>query len=236
MNHQFSYSKIASKAAAVVALGFMAATSAQADIVPSGGVTTPIDLALTGPVFGGYEIFTSTGTLFNNIQYQAGSLQLATSSPSGSFATYCVELTQTASTSSYQYNLTNFTPSVAAGLSHLYQVAGSPTNKPDSAAFQAAVWEIVYETSGSYGLGSGQGVFQGSFSSASINTQAAAWLTAVNGLSAQPAQYIAQQYVNDGHQDYLVISVPEPESYALLLAGLGLIGTIARRRSQQKVA
>jgi hypothetical protein len=29
--------------------------------------------------------------------------------------------------------------------------------------------------------------------------------------------------------------VPEPETYALLLAGLGLMGTIARRRSSTSV-
>ena len=32
----------------------------------------------------------------------------------------------------------------------------------------------------------------------------------------------------------LVTAVPEPESYAMLLAGLGLMGTIARRRNQSK--
>ena len=30
-------------------------------------------------------------------------------------------------------------------------------------------------------------------------------------------------------------SVPEPESYAMLLAGLGLVGTIARRRTRASV-
>ena len=33
-----------------------------------------------------------------------------------------------------------------------------------------------------------------------------------------------------------VTAVPEPETYAMLLAGLGMIGTIARRRSQAKLA
>ena len=34
----------------------------------------------------------------------------------------------------------------------------------------------------------------------------------------------------------LIASVPEPESYAMLLAGLGLMGTIARRRSKAKAS
>ena len=33
----------------------------------------------------------------------------------------------------------------------------------------------------------------------------------------------------------MVSSVPEPESYAMLLAGLGLVGTIARRRTRASV-
>jgi hypothetical protein len=42
---------------------------------------------------------------------------------------------------------------------------------------------------------------------------------------------------SDGDYDDMVVSisaVPEPETYAMLLAGLGLIGTIARRRNQSK--
>ncbi|WP_294765792.1 FxDxF family PEP-CTERM protein [uncultured Rhodoferax sp.] len=34
--------------------------------------------------------------------------------------------------------------------------------------------------------------------------------------------------------NYTITPVPEPESYALLLAGLGLVGTIARRRMKAK--
>jgi hypothetical protein len=232
MKHQFSHSKIASKAAALVALGFFAATSAQADIVPSGGATSPIDLKYTGSVFG-FETFTIATEA--NRQVSAGSLKFDTAGPAGSFASYCVELGQFTSDVFKTYTLASFSPAVGNGLAHLYQVAGgSPGNKPDSAAFQAAVWEIVFETSGSYALGSG--TFQGSFASNPITTQANTWLTAVNNFQGTTL-YSAQQYVNRGQQDYLVItSVPEPESYALLLAGLGLIGTIARRRSQQKVA
>lgn len=34
--------------------------------------------------------------------------------------------------------------------------------------------------------------------------------------------------------NHAVVAIPEPETYAMLLAGLGLIGTIARRRNKSK--
>jgi hypothetical protein len=36
--------------------------------------------------------------------------------------------------------------------------------------------------------------------------------------------------------NYAVTPVPEPESYAMILAGLGLMGGIARRRANKKLA
>jgi hypothetical protein len=48
-------------------------------------------------------------------------------------------------------------------------------------------------------------------------------------------QYSFNLYTNGSKQDYLVASVtavPEPETYAMMLAGLGLLGFTARRRTQ----
>jgi hypothetical protein len=47
------------------------------------------------------------------------------------------------------------------------------------------------------------------------------------------SQYSFSLYTNGSNQDYLVASVspvPEPETYAMLLAGLGLMGFTVRRR------
>ncbi|MEO7106196.1 MAG: CCXG family PEP-CTERM protein [Rhodoferax sp.] len=52
----------------------------------------------------------------------------------------------------------------------------------------------------------------------------------------QQAQFQAPSsngFVSFGNNDGLVSAVPEPESYALMLAGLGLVGTMVRRRKSK---
>jgi hypothetical protein len=235
MKTPLSFAKITG----IAAIGFFATTTAQAQITPSTGVPGSIDLKYSKANFNGYNDFNRG----NGDTYSAGSLLFdtkapATSAPLGSFATYCVELNEHVGASMpwVTYTLTAFTPNVASSLAHLYQVAGvSPGTKNDSSAFQAAVWEITHETtSGPYSLNDGS--FKGSFQTGSITTQANTWLTAVNNFSG-PDLFKAQKYVSAGYQDQLVITaVPEPESYAMLLAGLGLMGTIARRRNKQKTS
>jgi hypothetical protein len=47
--------------------------------------------------------------------------------------------------------------------------------------------------------------------------------------------YGDQPLVSTGYYDMTVsVPIPEPETYAMLLAGLGLLGVVARRRKQQQ--
>ena len=116
-----------------------------------------------------------------------------------------------------------------------------------SAAFNLAVWEIVYEStrvSGNLVFNLGSGAFQGGNSATSV---AQGWLNAIqvpgNTIAVTPLYALhsigGPSYWKDGKyidgtitQD-LLTPVPEPETYAMFLAGLGMMGAVARRRAKR---
>lgn len=114
--------------------------------------------------------------------------------------------------------------------------AASHTSNANAAAFQIAVWEITYDGNGT--LDTSTGTFTlGGGSSATAKATASSWLA---GLTALPTglwnfTVLDSADVSGGQlatQDLLVaIPVPEPSTYALMLAGLGLVGLITRRRA-----
>lgn len=137
-----------------------------------------------------------------------------------------------------------FTQAKADDLGRLYTrhhllIDGHNSTANDSAAFQLAVWEIVNESGNAYSLS--DGVFKAS--GAGFGT-ANSWLADLNSNHAA-SQYNASVWVVQnntfaanglptwGAQDVVVFApVPEPETYAMMLAGLGLLGFSARRKLQ----
>jgi PEP-CTERM motif len=117
---------------------------------------------------------------------------------------------------------------------HQADIASTGSSATNEAAFQLAVWEIVNERSGTYSLSGGD--FKATGTGSAL---ASTWLgelgTASN--SAYTANiWTVQSLVTQGNgysQDVVVFSpVPEPQTYAMLLAGLGVIGFTSRRRKQ----
>jgi len=116
-----------------------------------------------------------------------------------------------------------------------------------SSAFQLSVWEIIYETSGSYSLG-GSGTFWSNTLESASGTdaqkavhQANAWLTQLNDGSA--SGWTLYKFASGTQQDYvaatynkkggaLQASVPEPGSLSLLGLGLGAFAFTRRRRTR----
>jgi hypothetical protein len=224
-------------APALVAAGMFAAQTAAADTLNIKGYWSgSVGATITAPV--------SEGT-------SAGGFEVLDVTTSKTFQAWCVDIYHTLS---FNTNYTLFSgPVLASGFFtaakatdlarlatlHSSVVTGAKGSiaAADEAAFQLAAWEIVTETASTYDLTTG--VFK---TTSTANATANTWLSAVSGYSGALA-YTAQIWVSgtpvggrQQTQDLLVFApVPEPETYAMMLAGLGLLGFVARRR-KQKVA
>jgi len=107
----------------------------------------------------------------------------------------------------------------------------SSVNSADTTtAFQLAAWEIMYETPGKgYSLNSGAFTENGNTTARNLADQ---WLGNLGTVSNVNVLLLA----SPDHQDFLVTTpVPEPSTYAMLLAGLGLLGWTTTRRQKQSV-
>lgn len=163
-----------------------------------------------------------------------------------SFVAYCVDLVQSFSFNN-PFSVTATSPSSMSAignvrtsvLDRLYtqRFATADTNV-ESAAFQLAVWEVLQEAPatafGTNALGSGSFMATAATSGTTLDsdaiTLANSWLNTLTGASGG---YSLTVLASATHQDQMMATpVPEPETYMMLLAGLGLMGFVARRRQQ----
>ncbi len=154
-----------------------------------------------------------------------------------SFESYCVDLYQTISFGVLYPEYTGpgtthvFNNGNAYGdLSRLYARAGVVGDSVAEAAFQIAVWEIAYEkSSNAYNLASGDAVFFGGTAASGALGLASTWLSSLGG----PGPDI-QVLESRTHQDVIFAPVPEPETYALFLAGIAAVGFMSRRQRRNE--
>lgn len=156
----------------------------------------------------------------------------------GSFATYCIELSQGVGTPPVTGY--SFGPYVNDWISRLVSASGfyggvSPGNEVDTTvektAFQLAIWEAVYDA---FPGDLSAGDFAVLSTPAGVTAQANAYLTAAAGLTA--GTYPGNNLFSFSHpsrQD-LVTAIPEPSTYMLMLAGLAGVGFVARRRTGRR--
>ena len=172
--------------------------------------------------------------------YSGAAGQMSGTLNGNSFVTYCTDLAQTFSfnTNDTGYSVVDGVAAWGAARSLALDQAmsaattyGWPNDASESAAVQAAIWEILYETSGTYGFGSG------TFVATSTDPSVQAIFNAVdpwawNWLPSGPVTVHVSQLYSREHQDFLTMTpIPEPGTYAMLLAGLGAIGFVSRRRA-----
>lgn len=200
-------------------------------------------LKYLGPAFGGYI---STSGLTNtptppvpvtSSPSTGGISMLNLTAGGGSFAAWCVDIYSWLNTSSSgaSYTLTSGasfyagSPDTVTALERLAsQHLASISTVAASGAFQLAVWEIVYENSGIYDLSAGN--FQVVSPDYPIET-ANSWLAALG--NSAPTMTLSV-WASSSSQDLAVFAapIPEPEIYAMLLAGFGVMGFVARRKRQ----
>ena len=166
----------------------------------------------------------------------ASSLRLEFAQPAApsSFVAWCAELTQTFSFGVvYEYEQVSgasyFGAAKAADLSRLFTAAqGFVVDKFTSAAMQAGIWEIIYEHGPSFSLTGG------TFKGAPEDAAGQGAFNVVNGFLMNLGSYNAAARIdvlqNGEHQDFLVATIPEPETWMLLGMGLGVVGLLRRRR------
>ncbi|BBO21715.1 MAG: hypothetical protein AMXMBFR31_28240 [Candidatus Desulfobacillus denitrificans] len=131
-----------------------------------------------------------------------------------------------------------FTPTQVGLFNRLYTnfYASSHTSNQNAAAFQIAVWEITYDGNGSLNVNAGN-FDLGTGGDATARSTAAGWLAGLGALPTGAWSFTvldSKTPVTGGQaatQDLLVaMPVPEPGTWALLMAGLGLMGLVSRRR------
>jgi len=160
-------------------------------------------------------------------------LELAQAAP-GSFVAWCAEVTQTFSFGiTYEYEQVSgasyFGAAKAADLSRLFTAAqGFVVDRFTSAAMQAGIWEIIYEHGPSFSLTGG------TFKGAPEEAAGQGAFNVVNGFLMNLGTYGADARIdvltNGEHQDFLVATIPEPETWMLFGLGLGVVGLLKRRR------
>jgi len=186
--------------------------------------------------------------LAGSANYQLGNYNFATrdtqtQASAGSFIGYCVDPFQWASSSFHTYEvkpLSSFLDvssdryaDVKRLFGHAY--ADSLTNATKAAGFQLALWEVFNDDADL----AGGSVRTTTGTSMAIKGEAQSLLDLLNTWTDVGTSYKLTFHENSIYQNYLAVTgidpvnvsaIPEADSYAMLLAGLGLLGFMARRR------
>jgi hypothetical protein len=202
-----------------------------ASAAPGTTVSLYIDSDGTYPPYEISTDFTRAGYMAHDVAGATGSGQYV----NDPLWTFCIDACQSPSYGSYaQYDVvslteapnptfigTTITPAKAALLEELWgRYYNTTMTEQQAAEFQLAIWEIVYETSGTYDIS------DGSVRSDSFNEGTNALLAGLDGTGPK-SQLVA--LTNSVYQD-LLAEIPAPGALALGSLGLSIVGWLRSRK------
>lgn len=234
---------------ALAFFGAQVASAAALDLTDGDRISLSREASNYGGAFGGGEFVASGVSVFNG----AGD----------SFLTFCLEFTEHISLGTNYYvkvntgavNGGNSTAATYAGdisgtstfdpLSNatawLYTqyrnntLSGFINNNTSANSLQLAIWNLEGELTGSAAASA--------LSAYNSDTVAQGWVAAATGAGWTDIGnvrvlnlYTDASFTNRAQDQLYLAPIPEPETYALMGLGLGLLGFVARRRKQQAAA
>jgi hypothetical protein len=119
-----------------------------------------------------------------------------------------------------------FTQFFTTNLSNM-SIWGNASQSVKNTALQQAIWSLEGEPSGNI---SSLATSYKNLANATVSSGAWSGIGNVRVLNLYSQDSQGHYTVNAQDQLYMVASVPEPETYVLMLAGLALVGGVARRR------
>jgi hypothetical protein len=226
-------------------LAYAAILAGASALLASGASANTVNFQTTGDLYGGVGSVGVTVTNpggSGNISANVGGFRV-NDAVQGNFIAWCVDLLDTLSTpilGAYTattapfddaWTISSATQTLIKGLFDTNYSAALVGNATQSAAFQLALWELVYETSGTYSLSGG------SFSSSTNSLWATAngFLGNIGGpvLSNFNVTYWDSASGPGGpdRQDLVTVSeVPLPAAVWLFGSGLVGLGVLSRKR------
>jgi hypothetical protein len=183
--------------------------------------------------------FDGNTKVFGGLATELSYSEVLTGGARDSFAAFCIEPLQSNTKLTATYSKSEFTGETGSLLAALYTTSyktSATWGNTEQAAFQVAVWELTQQTGGLYDAGTGSFRVAGADSVVTLANSFLASATAFTGTST----YAIYKLTNSTYQDLItatkldvpntVVQVPEPQTYAMLLAGLGIVAFNARRR------